>query len=355
MSLLAHLTARITQDGPLTIADYMADCLLHPVHGYYTTRDPLGTEGDFTTAPEISQMYGELLGLCLAQSWLDQGAPASFTLAELGPGRGTLMADLLRATKAVPGFHAAMHIKLIEASPPLRAAQAQTLSDYKPDWLDTVGALPDAPLFLVANEFFDALPVRQFVRDGEMWRERCVGLTDGKLTIGLGAAAPQPALQGRLEDTKDGDLVELCPAASPITEQIAQTIATQGGAAVIVDYGDWRSLGDTLQALRSHAPADPLEAPGTADLTTHVDFETLGAAIHAGGAQHSRVTPQGVFLERLGITPRANKLAQALSGDALGTLIAAHKRLTHPQEMGNLFKVIGIYPEHAQPPAGLEP
>ena len=359
MSLLDHLITRITQDGPLTVADYMADCLLHPVHGYYTTRDPLGAAGDFTTAPEISQMYGELLGLCLAQSWLDQGAPAPFTLAELGPGRGTLMADLLRATKAVPGFHAAMQIKLVEASPTLRTAQAETLAGYTPEWLDTVGDLPDAPLFLVANEFFDALPVRQFVRDGDLWRERCVGLSEskseGKLTLGLGAAAPQPALQGRLEDTKDGDLVELCPAAAPITEQIAQTIATRGGAAVIVDYGDWRSLGDTLQALRAHAPADPLEAPGEADLTTHVDFEALATATRAGGALHSRVTPQGIFLERLGITQRANALAQALSGDPLDTLIAAHRRLTHPQEMGNLFKVIGIYPEHAQPPAGLEP
>ena len=355
MSLIDHLKTRITQDGPLTVADYMADCLLHPVHGYYTTRDPLGSAGDFTTAPEISQMYGELLGLSLAQAWLDQGAPAPFTLAELGPGRGTLMADLLRATKAVPGFHAAMQIKLIEASPTLRAAQAETLSGYTPEWLDTVGDLPDASLFLVANEFFDALPVRQFVRDGDLWRERCVGLTEGKLTLGLGAAAPQPALQGRLGDTKDGDLVELCPAAAPITEQIAQTIATHGGAAVIVDYGDWRSLGDTLQALRAHEAVDPLDAPGEADLTTHVDFEALAAAATAGGAKFTRVTPQGIFLERLGITQRANSLAQGLDGSQLDTLIAAHRRLTHPQEMGNLFKVIGIYPTHAQQPAGLEP
>lgn len=355
MSLIDHLKTRITQDGPLTVADFMADCLLHPVHGYYTTRDPLGSAGDFTTAPEISQMYGELLGLSLAQAWLDQGAPAPFTLAELGPGRGTLMADLLRATKAVPGFHAAMQIKLIEASPTLRAAQAKTLDGYAPEWLDTVADLPDAPLFLVANEFFDALPVRQFVRDGEGWRERCVGLADGKLTFGLGAAAPQPALTERLVDTQDGDLLEFCPAAAPITEQIAQTIAKRGGAAVIVDYGDWRSLGDTLQALRAHAAAEPLEAPGEADLTTHVDFEALASATAAGGARFSRVTPQGIFLERLGITQRANSLAQGLTGSQLDTVIAAHRRLTHPQEMGNLFKVIGIYPEHAQPPAGLEP
>ena len=197
--------------------------------------------------------------------------------------------------------------------------------------------------------------MRQFLRDGDLWRERCVGLNDGKLTFGLGAAAPQAALTDRLADTKDGDLVELCPAAAPITEQIAQIIATQGGAAVIVDYGDWRSLGDTLQALRAHAPADPLHSPGEADLTTHVDFEALATATTAGGARHSRVTPQGIFLERLGITQRANSLAQGLSGSQLDRLIAAHRRLTHPQEMGNLFKVIGIYPEHAQPPAGLEP
>ncbi|MDE4133966.1 SAM-dependent methyltransferase [Phaeobacter sp. QD34_3] len=354
MSLRDHLIARIDIDGPLSLADYMAECLLNPQYGYYTTRDPLGASGDFTTAPEISQMFGELLGLCLAQTWLDQGSPAPFTLAELGPGRGTLMADLLRATRAVPGFHDAMQLHLVEASPTLRKTQAETLKGYAPIWHDVIDDLPRQPLFLVANEFFDALPVRQFLRDGSGWREKRIGRAEGCLTFGLGPVADQSALAHRLEDTRDGDLVELCEAAAPITAAIAARIATHGGAALIIDYGDWRSLGDTLQALRDHAPSDPLEAPGTADLTTHVDFEPLTEAGRAAGCAATRLTPQGVFLERLGVTERARALAAPLQGEALESLIAAHRRLTHPEEMGNLFKVLGLYPTTATPPPGLQ-
>ena len=352
-SLLDQLAARIRSDGPISLADYMADCLLHPEHGYYTRQQPFGATGDFTTAPEISQMFGELIGLSLAQSWLDQGAPKVFTLAELGPGRGTLMADLLRATRAVPGFHAALRLHLIEASPSLRRTQAETLQGYEVTWADSIEALPQQPLFLVANEFFDALPIRQFVRDGDGWRERCVGLAEGALCFGLGPAAPQPALEHRLADTKSDDLVELCPASPPITASLAQRIAQHGGAALIIDYGDWRSLGDTLQALKSHAPVDPLLVPGTADLTAHVDFEVLCSVATGAGCSHSRVTPQGVFLERLGITERARALANRLEGAALDSLVAAHRRLTHPDEMGNLFKVLGITPATTSLPPGL--
>ncbi|MGR3621558.1 class I SAM-dependent methyltransferase [Pseudophaeobacter sp.] len=352
-SLLQQITARITSEGPISLADYMAECLLHPEHGYYTTRSPFGSEGDFTTAPEISQMFGELIGLALAQCWLDQGAPAPFSLAELGPGRGTLMADLLRATRAVPGFHAAMQIHLVEASPRLRAQQKDALAENQVRWVDSVDALPEQPLFLVANEFFDALPIRQFVRDTEGWRERRVGLSDGALCFGLGPEAPQPALEHRLLDTKPNDLVELTPAAAPITALLAQRIAQHGGAALIIDYGDWRSLGDTLQALQAHAPVDPLLDPGSADLTAHVDFEPLCSVAQGAGCAFSKLTPQGVFLERLGITDRARALAASLQGDALENLIAAHRRLTHPEEMGNLFKVLGITPGHIAPPPGL--
>ncbi|MEX0311831.1 MAG: SAM-dependent methyltransferase, partial [Tateyamaria sp.] len=191
MSLRDTLLARIAAHGPITVADYMAEALLHPRYGYYTTRDRLGAKGDFTTAPEISQMFGELVGLSLAQSWLDQGAPAAFTLAELGPGRGTLMADILRATARVPGFHQGARIVLVEASEPLRDIQRETLSEHALTYVDTVDDLPDRPLWLVANEFFDALPIRQFQRDGTGWRERCVGVSNGTLTIGLSPAAPQ--------------------------------------------------------------------------------------------------------------------------------------------------------------------
>jgi len=353
MSLRDHLIARIDVDGPMSVADYMNECLLNPKYGYYTTRDPFGAGGDFITAPEISQMFGELLGLSLAQSWLDQGSPTPFTLAELGPGRGTLMADLLRATKSVPGFHAAAQIVLVEASPTLQAAQQQALAGYNVQWQDTVTNLPDQPLWLVANEFFDALPIRQFLRDGKDWREKRVGFKHGELTFGLGPLSPQAALTHRLDDTQDGDLVEICEVATPILATIAQRIAQHCGAALIVDYGDWRALGDTLQALRGHKPADALTDPGEADLTAHVDFEALAQVAQSAGCAYSRVTPQGVFLERLGITARANSLAATLSGATLETLVSAHQRLTHPQEMGNLFKVLGLYPDQATPPPGL--
>ena len=270
----------------MTLADYMVVCLLDPAYGYYATCDPFGAGGDFITSPEISQMFGEMIGLCLAQNWLDQGAPAPFTLAEAGPGRGTLMADILRATRGVPGFHAAARVHLIEASATLRAAQATRVPGAI--WLDHVDQLPEQPLLFVANEFFDALPIRQFRRDGGGWREVVVGLQGDQLAFGLTEAAPLAALVHRMDDTRDGDLVELCPALAPITATLGARIARHGG-----------------------------------------------------------------FLERLGITQRAQTLAAALSGPALDAHIAAHRRLTHPTDMGDHFKVIGIYPDSATPPPGL--
>ena len=352
MSLRDLILARIAAQGPISVADYMTECLLHPTYGYYTTRDPFGTQGDFTTAPEISQMFGEMIGLCLAQSWLDQGRPARFTLAELGPGRGTLMADILRSSRAVAGFDAAADIHLVEASPRLRARQRETLGEREVHWVDTVDLLPDQPLFLVANEFFDALPVQQFRRTGAAWSERLVGMRGGTLEFGYGPPTPLAGLSHRLADTDEGVLVEQAPAAARIVAQIGERIRTHGGAALIIDYGDWRSQGDTLQAVLGHEAADPLADPGNADLTAHVDFEALALAAPCA---YSRVTPQGVFLERLGITQRAQRLASGLSGPALEALASAHRRLTHPEEMGNLFKVLGLYPSDAAPPPGLEP
>ena len=349
MSLKSALIERIRTVGPLSLSDYMAECLLHPQFGYYATRDPLGEHGDFTTAPEMTQMFGELLGLALAQAWMDQGAPKKFALVEVGPGRGTLMADLLRATRRVPGFHDALELHLVEASPALRRKQQELLGEAT--WHDTVNTLPDMPLFLVANEFFDALPIRQFVRDGDMWRERLIGAEGDDLAYGLGAATEQPALDHRLEDTEQGHIVELCPSAPPIIDAISSRIAQNGGAALIIDYGDWRSLGDTFQALKSHKEVDPLATPGWADLTAHVDFEALCVAANCA---HSRVTPQGMFLERLGITQRAQDLARLMEPAQLEEHIAAHRRLTHPEEMGNLFKVVALFPEGAAPPPGVE-
>ena len=350
-ALLPLLQARLRAEGPMTVAEYMMLCLQHPQHGYYTTRDPLGVAGDFTTAPEISQMFGEVLGLCLGQCWLDQGRPARFVLAELGPGRGTLMADALRALRGVPGFLDAAELHLVESSQHLRAEQASRLQGAAPVWHDGLDTLPEAPLYLLANEFFDALPVRQFLRDGAGWRERVIGLREDQLAFGLTEVTPQAVLEPRLADTQDGDLVERCAPAEALTGEIGRRIAEQGGAALIVDYGSDRSLGDTLQAVRAHAKVPVLADPGQADLTAHVDFGALARA--AAPACASGAVPQGVFLERLGITQRAQALARRLDGAALQSHIAAHRRLTHPDEMGRLFKVLGLHPRSAPPPPGL--
>lgn len=337
----------------MTLADYMATCLMHPEMGYYATRDPFGTTGDFTTAPEISQMFGELIGLCLAQTWLDQGQPAPCLLAELGPGRGTLMADILRATRGVPGFHDAAHVHLVETSPALRDVQAQTLKGCQINWHDGVEGLPDAPLYLVANEFFDALPIRQFQRAGAGWRERLVVLREEALTLGLGAPVVPRDLSARLADTGDGDIVETCAPGRAIAHRIGARIEGRGGAALIIDYGGWRSLGDTFQAVRGHAVTDPLEAPGEADLTAHVDFEALARA--ASPAAHAQLTPQGTLLQRLGIEARADALARKLDGPERESHLAAFRRLTDPAEMGTLFKVLALHPSTTVPPPGLDP
>ncbi|ULB08570.1 SAM-dependent methyltransferase [Cereibacter azotoformans] len=352
MTALAGILARrIGATGPITVADYMAECLLHPEHGYYSTREPFGAAGDFTTAPEISQMFGELLGLCLAQAWLDQGAPARFTLAELGPGRGTLMADVLRATRGVPGFHAAAQVRLVEASPRLRTLQRQRLGNHPAEWLDRAADLPEAPLFLLANEFFDALPIRQFVRGLSGWRERMIGLDGGRPAFGLGPEAGLASLEHRLKDTQPGEIVELCPAAGPIMAEIARRIDTHGGLALVVDYGGWRSLGDTLQALRSHQFDDPLAAPGEADLTAHVDFEALATAARPCA---TAFTTQGALLLRLGLAERAERLARALEGEALASHRAASHRLTDAAEMGTLFKALAVFPPQGPAPAGFD-
>ncbi|MDO8881494.1 MAG: SAM-dependent methyltransferase [Pseudotabrizicola sp.] len=349
MTELARLiAARIAATGPITLAAYMAECLLHPDHGYYTTRDPFGAAGDFTTAPEISQMFGELLGLSLAQAWLDQGAPAHFTLAEFGPGRGTLMADVLRATQAVPGFHMGASVVLLEASPALRAAQVARLAPHRVRHIDSPDALPDQPLFLLANEFFDALPIHQFQFDGTAWRERLVGLRDGQMAFGLSDPIHRSFDAPAFQNPVPGRVAEVCPAAQPYAGVIKNRIQAHGGAALIVDYGGWRSGGDTFQAMRAHSFADPLAEPGLADLTAHVDFEALASLCTLPHAY----TEQGAFLKHLGIDARATRLAQSLTGAALESHLAAHRRLTHPQEMGSLFKVLGLHGPGTPPPPG---
>ena len=327
----------------MRLDDYMRLCLLHPQHGYYATRDPFGAAGDFITAPEISQMFGELVGLALAQAWLDQGSPAPFTLAELGPGRGTLMADALRATRAVPGFHASVRVTLIEASPHLRQVQTGRLGRIT--HLDHAADLPEAPLFLIANELFDALPIRQFQRVAGGWAERMVTLTDDRLSLALAPPVDRPP------HAPDGEIREDCAEALPVIEAVAARIARHGGAAIIVDYGMFDGHGDSLQARRRHAPEGIFDHPGEADLTAHVDFAPLAAAALRAGAAVSTPAPQGAWLDALGIAQRAARLTQA--GDAAAE--AARLRLTDPAQMGQLFKVLGIWPRDAARVPGLTP
>ncbi len=342
MTPLARLiAAQIRMSGPMPLSDYMRLCLLHPRHGYYATRDPFGAKGDFTTAPEISQMFGEMVGLALAQAWLDQGRPTPFALAEIGPGRGTLMADILRAIRILPGMAEAARVHLVEASAHLRQVQRDRLGAVT--HLGDAAELPEMPLFLVVNEFFDALPIRQFQRGPEGWAERMVTLDDaGELALGLGPpipGAPGPQM-----------IRETCPEAGPIVQTIAARIAAHGGAAIAIDYGDWDGQGDTFQALRRHRPEDPLANPGEADLTAHVDFRMIAHFAGVSGARVSRMVTQGEWLARLGIEARARRLQAA--GDA-GAMAALH-RLTAPGEMGHLFKALAFWAPGAPVPPGFD-
>ena len=321
----------------------MALALGHPEHGYYTTRDPFGAAGDFVTAPEVSQMFGELLGLWLAQVWADQGGPP-FVLAELGPGRGTLMRDALRAAARQPGFTAAARLWLVETSPALRATQAALLPEAR--WAARVEDLPEGPLFLLANEFLDALPIRQFQRVESLWREREVG-PDG---FRWRAPHPDAALDARFPLLPDGAIAEVSPEAEAAAAHLGARIARDGGAALIVDYGAWDGAGDTLQAVAGHAFADPLAAPGEADLTAHVRFRALAAA--ARPARAFGPAGQGAFLERLGITARAAVLARGRPAAVQAAVAAAHRRLTHPDEMGTLFQALALLPREAPVPPG---
>ncbi|MEM9715952.1 MAG: SAM-dependent methyltransferase [Pseudomonadota bacterium] len=340
--LKQELLRQIQRTGPLTIAEYMTQCLLHPDYGYYTQEQPFGRDGDFVTAPETSQIFGEMVGLALAQAWLDQGAPSPFALVELGPGKGTLMADILRVTSQVPGFHKAMQVHLIEASPRLRDVQTETLNGLHLKHHDALTDLPELPLFLIANEYFDCMPIHQFSRTNDGFKEVMVSADNQDLVLGLGTT------QGW---STDQDFVETSPAALSIMLEIDARIARNGGAALIIDYGSIGNGTDTLQSMKGHKLIHPLEAPGDCDLTAHVDFKPLRGVIEQ--AQASKITEQGVFLERLGITKRAQTLASRLSGDALENHIAAHRRLTHPDEMGSLFKVMGVVPKDATMIAGL--
>lgn len=348
----AELRARIAARGPVGIDEFMAVALGHPAHGYYVTRDPLGAAGDFITASEISQMFGELVGAWLAQVWFDAGAPARFVLAELGPGRGTLMADALRALRAAPGFLDAADLWLVETSPVLRAGQAASLGAFSPRWAERVEDLPPGPLLVIANEFFDALPVRQFRRADPGWQERRVGVSGDRLAFGYGPVRVDADLDARFPLLPDGVTVEVGALGETVASRLGARIAAGDGAALIIDYGAWDGTGDTLQAARAHAPADPLDAPGAADLTAHVRFRALAEA--AAPARAFGPVAQGDWLHGLGIAARAQRLARGRARAAAEAIDGQLRRLTHPSEMGTLFRVMALLPPGAAPPPGFE-
>lgn len=348
MSLAERLRAEIAAQGPLTIAQYMTRCLHDPQGGYYATRPALGEDGDFITAPLVSQMFGELLGLWAVAVWRGLGCPPRVILAEAGPGDGTLMADALRAARLDPAFVAAAQVVLIETSEPLRQAQAQRLGDG-PRWLSSLGELPqDAPVILIANELLDCLPVRQFVRTARGWAEQVVGAGDDGLVFGLSGTAPN------LAEAAVGAVLEVSPAQQAFASELGALIARQGGAALLIDYGRDAApaFGDTLQALRRHRKVDPLDGPGTADLTVHADFPAVAAAARAAGAQASAILPQGELLRRLGIEQRASALA-ASRPDRADVIARQLARLCDADQMGTLFKALAIYAGPAPP--GFEP
>ncbi|MDE0392272.1 MAG: SAM-dependent methyltransferase [Rhodospirillales bacterium] len=356
-ALADEIRERIRRDGPLSVAAYMELCLSHPVHGYYRRGQPVGAAGDFITAPEVSQMFGELIGLWCAAVWQSMGRPQSVRLVELGPGRGTLLADALRAAEAVPAFRDAIEVHLVESSETLRAEQSARLGHAQPTWHESFETVPPGPVLVVANEFFDALPIRQFERIGDDWRERVVTLapSSGALHFAAAAAAAPCSEESCLGVAPAGAIVEQAPAREALAATLGARVAADGGAALIVDYGhDRQGTGDTLQAVKRHRRHGVLDDPGDADLTAHVDFFALAAAARQAGAAAFGPVPQGEFLQALGIEARAARLRRNASAEQREAIDSALRRLIKPDQMGMLFKALAIAHPALGPPPGFE-
>lgn len=346
--LAERILQRIDADGPISVAEYMALCLSDAADGYYIRQDPLGAAGDFITAPEVSQLFGELIGAWLVDMWQHLGSPDPVHLVELGPGRGTLMNDILRVAGMRPAFRSALNVKLVEISPVLKARQQKALAGTGMDisWLERFSDTPAGPVLIVANEFFDALPVRQYVRTNGHWRERLVGRSGDdcfEFTVGTATlASPLTA--------EDGAILETCPAAQAIIGEIAERIGDYGGAALIIDYGyEGPAIGETLQAVRKHKYVNALAAPGEADLTAHVDFSALheacgGLDVHCHGPMG-----QGDFLLALGLLERAGRLGSDKDEETRQMIRDAVEQLAGPERMGKLFKMMAVVPSSVHP------
>ncbi len=357
IELLDEIRAMITERGPITVEQFMQLALAHPDLGYYMNRDPFGATGDFTTAPEISQMFGELIGLWAAEVWSSMGSPDPVRLVELGPGRGTLISDALRAARIVPAFRNALDVRLIESSPALATMQHELLVDcgVAVSWAQTLKEVPNGPAIVIGNEFLDALPVRQFVRVSGQWRERTVRLNnDGALVFDV-ADRPEPYIRAA---AANGEVLEVSPSGHRLMFELGARLVKQGGAALIIDYGHAVTrYGDTLQALRAHRYVDPLAAPGDCDLTTHVDFAAMARSASATGAAVYGPVDQGDFLRAIGIDLRTKALAERASPDRAEEFERARARLVGKGqgEMGALFKAMAVADRRLRPPPGFQP
>ncbi len=345
------LRERIARCGPIPVAGFMAAANGDPEHGYYARRDPLGREGDFITAPEISQVFGELIGAWCADVWHGMGKPGRVVLVELGPGRGTLMADLLRTARGIAGFADALDIHFVETSPALAKLQRVALHGATVSWHGTLDTVPDGPLLLIANEFFDALPVEQYVARHDGWHRRAVDIDGDGFRFVDGPCVSDPPWAGRV-GVEEGEIRETNPETVAVVRQIAGRLAVGRGAALIVDYGYASPrAGETLQAVARHRYADPLAAPGEADLSAHVDFAACAEAARSAGARSHGPVTQGLFLRRLGIDIRRDRLLEAAAPEQRETIRAACRRLTDGEAMGELFKVLALtHPDMPAPP-----
>lgn len=334
MALKERFDRLIRETGPITLAQFMGEANAH----YYAHNDPLGEAGDFITAPEVSQIFGELIGLWCADMWMRAGQPQPIHYVELGPGKGTLASDALRAM-AAHGLQPQVH--LVEASPVLRKVQSSALPHALHH--EDASSLPDhGALLIVANEFFDALAIHQLVRTQGGWRERMVGLEDGALAFVAGDKPMDDAVPEQWRDAPQGTLIETSPAAAAILSDLADRIAGQGGAGLVIDYGAKElAAGSTLQAIAAHQKVDPLALPGEADLTAHVDFSSLAQVAQRQGLRVLGITTQGEWLSALGLAQRAQALTQS-APDQAATIARQCARLAGPDQMGELFKVLGI-------------
>jgi NADH dehydrogenase [ubiquinone] 1 alpha subcomplex assembly factor 7 len=350
---------RIRAEGPLSVAAYMAMALHDPDDGYYARCRPIGAQGDFITAPEISQVFGELIGLWCAVVWGELGRPDPVILAELGPGRGVLIGDLLRAAAGIPDFRRALRLHLVEASAPLRAEQERRLARFEPIWVSRFEDLPSGPMLLVANEFLDALPVRQFVRRGADWSERLVA-SDGANRFVYVEGPPSPLASLLVPEAVrhtagQGTVVEICPAALALAAALGARFSDRPGAALFIDYGYLSSSpGPTLRALRRHRAVSELAAPGTADLSAHVDFAAFTKAARAGGAEVYGPVPQGRLLATLGARERIAALNSRATPCQQRALDSGVERLLDPGGMGTLFKATALVSPGLPTPPGFD-